>query len=97
MCVDCFAIPLQVRLVDPKNMNAVLWGMKNSPIILRYYEIRSQNEESKWGFVGAKTWVKMRSRNSKLGGGFKHFLFSPLFGEDSHFDEFFLKWVETTN
>ena len=22
-----------------------------------------------------------------LGGGFKHFLFSPLFGEDSHFDE----------
>ena len=23
--------------------------------------------------------------NSILGGGFKHFLFSPLFGEDSHF------------
>ena len=23
---------------------------------------------------------------TKLGGGFKHFLFSPLFGEDSHFD-----------
>ena len=23
---------------------------------------------------------------SNLGGGFKHFLFSPLFGEDSHFD-----------
>ena len=22
----------------------------------------------------------------KLGGGFKYFLFSPLFGEDSHFD-----------
>ena len=22
-----------------------------------------------------------------LGAGFKHFLFSPLFGEDSHFDE----------
>ena len=22
----------------------------------------------------------------KLGGGFKHFLFSPLLGEDSHFD-----------
>ena len=21
-----------------------------------------------------------------LGGGFKYFLFSPLFGEDSHFD-----------
>ena len=24
-----------------------------------------------------------------LGGGFKYFLFSPLFGEDSHFDEYF--------
>ena len=24
--------------------------------------------------------------NNALGGGFKHFLFSPLFGEDSHFD-----------
>ena len=22
-----------------------------------------------------------------LGGGFKYFLFSPLFGEDSHFDD----------
>ena len=26
---------------------------------------------------------------SKLGGGFKHFLILPLFGEDSHFDEYF--------
>ena len=25
-------------------------------------------------------------KHSQLGGGFKHFLFSPLFGEDSHFD-----------
>ena len=24
-----------------------------------------------------------------LGGGFKHFLCSALFGEDSHFDEYF--------
>ena len=24
---------------------------------------------------------------TELGGGFKHFLFSPLLGEDSHFDE----------
>ena len=26
-----------------------------------------------------------------LGVGFKHFLFSPLFGEDSHFDSYFSK------
>ena len=25
--------------------------------------------------------------NTWLGGGFKYFLFAPLFGEDSHFDE----------
>ena len=24
---------------------------------------------------------------NSLGGGFKYFLFSPLFGENSHFDE----------
>jgi len=27
----------------------------------------------------------------------KHFLFSPLLGEDSHFDYYFSKGVETTN
>ena len=33
-----------------------------------------------------------------LGGGFTYFLYSPLFGEDSHFDYvIFFKWVETTN
>ena len=28
----------------------------------------------------------MPQLNAELGGGFKHFLFSHLFGEDSHFD-----------
>ena len=28
----------------------------------------------------------MERRNAKLGGGFKDFLFSPLFGEDFQFD-----------
>jgi len=33
-----------------------------------------------------------------LGGGFKYSLFSPLFGENSHFDSMiFFRWVETTN
>ena len=30
----------------------------------------------------------------KLGGGFKYFLFSPLFGEDSHFDAYFSKGLK---
>ena len=29
-----------------------------------------------------------------LGGGFTHFLFSPLFGEDSHFDKYFSKGLD---
>ena len=33
----------------------------------------------------------------KTSGGFKHCLFSSLFGEDSHSDEYFSKWVEPTN
>ena len=28
-------------------------------------------------------------KHSQLGGGFKYFLFSSLFGEDSHFDSYF--------
>ena len=32
------------------------------------------------------TVMVMRRVDSKLGGGFTYFLFSPLFGEDSHFD-----------
>ena len=35
---------------------------------------------------------------SRLPGGFKYFLFSPLPGEDFQFDYIiFFKWVETTN
>ena len=32
-----------------------------------------------------------------LGGGFKHFLFSPLLGKIPNFDQYFFRWVETTN
>jgi len=35
--------------------------------------------------------------NSILGGGLKYVLFSSLFREDSHFDNIFFRWVETTN
>ena len=30
--------------------------------------------------------IKPRQHQKDLGGGFKHFLCSPLLGEDSHFD-----------
>ena len=34
-----------------------------------------------------------KSVDALLGGGFKYFLFSPLFGEDSHFDDWNHKLV----
>ena len=35
--------------------------------------------------------------NQILDGGFKHCLFSPLFGEDSHFDRYFSKRSKKIN
>ena len=61
---------------------------------------------SRWGwttlcFYG---WGKKSCRlvdrlpyGSKLGRGFKYFLCSSLFGDDSQFDYYFFRWVETTN
>ena len=47
------------------------------------------------------TWSKVGSVevfDDLLGGGFKHFLCSPLFGEDEPIlTSIFFKWVETTN
>ena len=49
---------------------------------LRYFFVKNQKS-----FQRKKTnsWVFV-SLDIMLGGGFEHFLFSPLFGEDSHFD-----------
>ena len=32
---------------------------------------------------------KLTLENTSLDGGFKHFVFSPLLGEDCHFDTYF--------
>ena len=37
----------------------------------------------------AGEWMTLKVFQSVLGGGFKYFLFSPLPGEDSHFDKYF--------
>ena len=43
-------------------------------------------------FFSKKNWCS----ENKLGGGFKYFLFSPLFGGNYPIWLIFLKWVETT-
>ena len=40
----------------------------------------------KWGYTLQPLQPLEMAENKGLGGGFKDFLFSPLFGEDSHFD-----------
>ena len=54
-----------------------------------------------WGSMAADDvgcFSKLEELNKNLGGGFKHFLFSPLLGEMIQCDYIiFLKWVETTN
>ena len=53
--------------------------------------------------MGPRGWVlwvgfsgkKKPSNGTYLGGGFKYFLFSPLFGEDSHFDKYFSKGLKS--
>ena len=43
-------------------------------------------------------YVKFLGCNGMLGGGFKHFLCSSLFGEDEPIlTIIFFRWVETTN
>ena len=41
------------------------------------------------GTALAEDAFSIERKGGFLGGGFKHFLFSPLFGEDSHFDKYF--------
>ena len=51
----------------------------------------------RWGDPKWKLCMNVAACDIDLGGGFKYFLCSSLLGEDSHFDKYFLKWVETTN
>ena len=43
---------------------------------------RTKSVEHQNGQLGNR----LMHKNGELGGGFKYFLFSPLLGEDSHFD-----------
>ena len=49
--------------------------------ILTYLLVVEQNRHT----IRAGGWYRTRVEND-LGGGFKYVLFSPLCGEDSHFD-----------
>ena len=50
---------------------------------MSHSNLKFQNDENKTRWMFFFTWC---NKVDYLGGGFKHFFFSPLFGEDSHFD-----------
>ena len=51
-------------------------GQAPTAVQVRGTAIMENEGDRKWPFF----------KQEYLGGGFKYFLFSPLFGEDSHFD-----------
>ena len=48
----------------------------------------------RWNTVSYLGQTDTVQRNTDLDGGFKYFLFSSLFGEDSHFDYYFSKGLK---
>ena len=68
-------------------------GRNNSKMSSSQMKFRNTQHHLWW--ISLTPWHTCTHTQKKLGGGFKHFLFSPLFGEDSHFDYFwliFFKW-----
>ena len=49
------------------------------------YTLQGTNMFNTWG-KGKSSLKVLRYGDMLLGGGFKYFSFSPLLGEDSHFD-----------
>ena len=56
------------------------WGEMENPII-------GLLDGSLWGdWAQGPILIRTYTKKESLGGGFKYFSFSTLFGEDSHFD-----------
>ena len=62
------------------------WPKKKRPVAQPQAPQRAQTACLGLGGTKEKPPWPEKKKPSKLGGGFKHFLFSPLFGEDFQFD-----------
>ena len=92
--VDMVNLPLFSRVLYIPS------GDPNLPRILRFASMKLGGECWHFQRGGKPKYLKREnvSRNQWLGGGFKHCLFSSLFGEMIQFDYMiFFRWVETTN
>ena len=64
------------------------WAMKKHPACLGYKKGIILLVPSFMGVIISNHYARISiKQTSILGCGFKYVLFSPLFGEDSHFDE----------
>ena len=70
----CFRVVIHPSL----GMEAAGWRSERS-------RWRRKNEHETWKCG----WKSIKVHKNLPGGGFKQFFFSPLFGEDSHFDSYF--------
>ena len=76
-----FPVTVTNRIMgDPYHLHLQPWlGKGTNPYAMSQQEIYQK---------------QLRNSHNCLGGGFKYFLFSPLFGEDSHFDEYCSKGLK---
>ena len=90
----------------PFGSTGLVWGC--DPYCLWFKEWRcltcpvstfeAKKEDIRWKTVRGKKNASRKKIQNILGyGGFKYFLFSPIFWEASHFDSYFSDAVETTN
>ena len=99
---------LQDFFHQPPDPYAIEWyeiGVLSSVIWVLFFSDVQDVEVGDLRFNAETVWLggfqppsfNIEPEKNKLGGGFKYFLFSPLLGEDSHFDEHIFQMVETTN
>ena len=75
----CESFPEDRRLF---RLDSIQWSGLHGPWVKLF---RSRTSMAAW----PKKWLQLVTHYSCLGDGFRYFVFSPLFGEDSHFDQYF--------
>ena len=95
--MSCLDEPSLFPILSDKQRVATRWGFSTNQIWSIFVYLYFQGGFSCQPHVAQGSVQDSFLFNHDLGGGFKCFLFSPLFGEDYHFDWYFFRWVGTTN
>ena len=82
--LGCFLANIYIYEICSMLIDASQTATKYIPMCLHY--THPSKKLLAGGFSNNPLYTKLPRVHIKRVGGFKHFLFSPLFGEDSHFD-----------